>query len=76
MIKTHPIFPAFFVNFSQKEIAFRGALLIIKGTTSEEGRPAMRTEQKLIGQAHVVCARTRAKYVGGSRAAYDESQAF
>ena len=35
-----------------------------------------RTEQKLIGQAHVVCARTRAKYVGGSRAAYDESQTF
>ncbi len=36
----------------------------------------VRTEQKLIGQAHVVCARTRAKYVGGSRAAYDESQTF
>ena len=36
----------------------------------------VRTEQKTIGQAHVVCARTRAKYVGGSRAAYDESQTF
>lgn len=36
----------------------------------------VRTEQKTIGQAHVVCARARAKYVGGSRAAYDESQTF
>lgn len=36
----------------------------------------LRTSQKVIGQAHVVCARTRAKYVGGSRAAYDESQTF
>lgn len=26
-----------------------------------------------IGQAHVVCARTRAKFVGGSRAVYDEN---
>lgn len=25
-----------------------------------------------IGDAHVVCARTRAKYIGGSRAVYDE----
>lgn len=25
-----------------------------------------------IGDAHVVCARTRAKYIGGSRAAYDD----
>mgnify|MGYP002508697294 CR=1 FL=1 len=24
-----------------------------------------------IGDAHVVCARTRPKYIGGSRAAYD-----
>ena len=36
----------------------------------------LRTSQKVIGQAHVVCARTRAKYVGGNRAAYDESQTF
>lgn len=33
----------------------------------------VRTSRRTIGQAHVVCARTRAKYVGGSRAAYDES---
>ena len=26
-----------------------------------------------IGDAHVVCARTRAKYIGGSRAVYDDS---
>ncbi len=31
------------------------------------------TSQKVIGEAHVVCARTRAKYVGGIRAAYEES---
>ncbi len=36
----------------------------------------VRTECKTIGQAHVVCARTRAKYIGGSRAAYDESRTF
>lgn len=36
----------------------------------------LRTSQRTIGQAHVVCARTRAKYVGGIRAAYDESQSF
>lgn len=36
----------------------------------------VRVSQKTIGQAHVVCARTRAKYVGGSRAVYDESQMF
>lgn len=33
----------------------------------------VRTGQRTIGQAHVVCARTRAKYVGGSRAAYEEA---
>lgn len=33
----------------------------------------VRTTQKTIGDAHVVCARTRAKYVGGIRAVYDES---
>lgn len=31
----------------------------------------IRTSQ--IGDAHVVCARTRAKYIGGERAIYDES---
>lgn len=31
----------------------------------------IRTSQ--IGDAHVVCARTRAKFIGGSRAVYDES---
>ncbi len=30
--------------------------------------------QKQIGEAHVVCARTRAKFIGGSRAIYDESK--
>lgn len=32
----------------------------------------VRIEQKFIGAAFVVCARTRAKFVGGSRAVYDE----
>lgn len=36
----------------------------------------VRTGQKTVGQAHVVCARSRAKYVGGGRAVYDESQTF
>lgn len=31
----------------------------------------VRIQQKQIGQAHVVCARTRAKFIGGSRAIYD-----
>ncbi len=35
----------------------------------------VRTGRRAVGQAHVVCARTRAKYVGGSRAAYDDSLA-
>ncbi len=30
----------------------------------------VRTEIKCIGSAHVVCARTRPKYIGGSRAMY------
>lgn len=33
----------------------------------------IRTSKQSIGNAHVVCARTRAKYVGGIRASYDES---
>lgn len=32
----------------------------------------VRTNTNQIGSAHVVCARTRAKYVGGERAHYDE----
>lgn len=32
----------------------------------------VRIETKQIGEAHVVCARTRAKYIGGERAIYDE----
>ena len=32
----------------------------------------LRIETKQIGQAHIVCARTRCKFVGGSRAQYDE----
>ena len=32
----------------------------------------VRTSVSKIGNAHVVCARTRAKFVGGSRAVYDE----
>lgn len=31
----------------------------------------VRIETKKIGEAHVVCARTRAKYIGGERAVYD-----
>lgn len=31
-----------------------------------------RTETNTIGNAHVVCARTRAKYIGGIRAGYDD----
>ena len=33
----------------------------------------VRTEKKMIGQAHVVCARTRLQFVGGERAVYDTS---
>ena len=33
----------------------------------------VRIDQKKIGDAHVVCARTRRKFVGGSRAIYDEA---
>lgn len=32
----------------------------------------VRISRKQIGEAHVVCARTRAKFIGGSRAIYDE----
>lgn len=33
----------------------------------------VRIENRQIGAAHVVCARTRAKYIGGERAGYDEN---
>ncbi len=33
----------------------------------------VRIRTRQIGDAHVVCARTRAKYIGGCRAAYDEN---
>lgn len=33
----------------------------------------VRIRTKQIGDAHVVCARTRAKFIGGSRAVYDET---
>lgn len=33
----------------------------------------VRIEQKCIGQAHVVCARVRPKFIGGIRAVYDEN---
>lgn len=33
----------------------------------------VRIQTKKIGEAHVVCARTRAKFIGGERAAYNEA---
>lgn len=33
----------------------------------------VRIRTRQIGDAHVVCARTRAKFIGGARAVYDES---
>ena len=33
----------------------------------------VRIEHPMIGAAHIVCARTRAKYVGGGRAYYNEA---
>lgn len=33
----------------------------------------IRITQKTIGEAHIVCARTRPKYIGGSRAHYPEN---
>ena len=33
----------------------------------------VRIEQKSIGEAHVVAARTRPKFIGGNRAVYDEN---
>ncbi|MBE5876088.1 MAG: TIGR01440 family protein [Lachnospiraceae bacterium] len=33
----------------------------------------VRIEHPVIGSAHIVCARTRAKYIGGERACYNEA---
>ena len=43
------------------------------GMHLDEVAVPVRTQYKQIGNAHVVCARTRAKFVGGSRAVYDEA---
>lgn len=42
------------------------------GMHLQEVAVPVRTKVKRIGSAHVVCARTRAKFVGGARAVYDE----
>lgn len=34
----------------------------------------VRTSRNTIGEAHVVCARTRAKFIGGIRAIYDDEK--
>ena len=34
----------------------------------------VRLSSNKIGEAHVVCARTRAKFIGGIRATYDEGK--
>ena len=34
----------------------------------------VRVSQKTIGQANLVCARTRPKYIGGSRAVYESNE--
>lgn len=33
----------------------------------------VRLDVKQLGEAHIICARTRPKFIGGSRAVYDES---
>lgn len=42
------------------------------GMHLQEVAVPVRTQIKQIGNAHVVCARTRAKFTGGVRAVYDE----
>ena len=42
------------------------------GMHLQEVAVPVRINQKQIGNAHVVCARTRPKFVGGQRAVYDE----
>lgn len=43
------------------------------GMHLQEVAVPVRTTLKQIGNAHVVCARTRAKFTGGARAVYDEN---
>lgn len=43
------------------------------GMHLQEVAVPVRTQHKKIGNAHVVCARTRTKFVGGARAVYDET---
>lgn len=42
------------------------------GMHLEEVAVPLRLDKKQIGEAHLVCARTRAKFIGGERAVYDE----
>ena len=48
-----------------------GSTLI--GMHLKEVAVPLRVERKSIGSAYVVCARTRAKYIGGERAKYDDN---
>lgn len=48
-------------------------LFVVGCSTSEVAVP-VRIRTKEIGDAHAVCARTRAKFIGGSRKAYDEGR--
>ena len=41
------------------------------GMHLQEVAVPVRTEIKQIGEAHLTCARTRPKYIGGNRAMYD-----
>lgn len=43
------------------------------GMHLEEVAVPLRLDKKQIGEAHLVCARTRAKFIGGERAVYDEN---
>ena len=43
------------------------------GMHLEEVAVPLRLNKKQIGEAHLVCARTRAKFIGGERAVYDEN---
>lgn len=43
------------------------------GMHLEEVAVPLRISVKKIGEAHLVCARTRAKFIGGERAHYDEN---
>ena len=43
------------------------------GMHLEDVAVPLRLDKKQIGEAHLVCARTRAKFIGGERAVYDEN---